>query len=141
MWPEVNPGAVAWSCALALAIVSTALAYVIFFGILARAGALAASTVTFLVPVFALVWGAALLGEALSWREFLGMAVTLLGTTLTTGLVRADLFAARDGMQHAQTATEACRFLEPTQSSPAEASPPLLEQRLAAMMGRTQGAR
>ena len=51
-WPEQSPSSTAWISALLLAAVCTALAFLLFFRVLASAGAIASSTVTFLVPVF-----------------------------------------------------------------------------------------
>ena len=86
-WPEVQPSAFTWVCALALAVVCTAGAYLLFFRLLEDAGALGATTVTFLIPVFAVVWGVWFLDESLDARLFAGMAVTLFGTALTIGLI------------------------------------------------------
>jgi drug/metabolite transporter (DMT)-like permease len=75
-WPSLSVcGAV-----LGLALLSTALAYVVFFRILASAGAVNLMLVTFLIPVSAIVLGRAFLGEALAPRDFLGMA--LIGLSL-----------------------------------------------------------
>jgi len=86
-WPPVSPSPSTWACALALAVVCTAGAYLLFFRLLEDIGALGATTVTFLIPVFAVVWGVWLLDERLDTRLFAGMAVTLFGTALTIGLI------------------------------------------------------
>ncbi|MGI9239223.1 MAG: DMT family transporter [Verrucomicrobiales bacterium] len=88
LWPEEPPGARAWISALLLAIFCTALAYAIFFSLLKRSGAIAASSVTFLIPAFAILWGAAILDEQIDSRLLLGMVVTLAGTALAVGLIR-----------------------------------------------------
>ncbi len=93
-WPELNPSMLEWGSALALGVVCTALAYVIFFDVIKRTGATNASTVTFIVPGFAILWGAMFLGETLSTRVVVGMFVTLAGTGFTTGLIR---FGKRKG--------------------------------------------
>lgn len=87
-WPEVNPGMLEWGSALFLGVFCTAFAYVIFFDVIQRTGATNASTVTFVVPGFAILWGALFLGEALTPRIVVGMLVTLVGTGFTTGLIR-----------------------------------------------------
>jgi drug/metabolite transporter (DMT)-like permease len=86
-WPAVMPGAVAWASLAALAMVCTGLAYILYFRLIASIGPANAITVTFLVPAFAVAWGAAFLGEALSWQMVGGCAVILVGTALATGLV------------------------------------------------------
>ncbi len=70
---------------LALALVSTALAYVIFFRILATAGATNLLLVTFLIPVSAILLGVAFLGEALLPRHLLGMAAIGAGLACIDG--------------------------------------------------------
>lgn len=85
-WPDTPPTARAWGAALALGIASTGLAYLIFFRLVARIGPVRAVTVTFLVPVFAMAWGALLLDEPVTWRMVTGTAVVLVGTALATGL-------------------------------------------------------
>jgi drug/metabolite transporter (DMT)-like permease len=66
----------------------TAIAYVLYFRLIAHVGPARAITVTFLVPPFAVLWGAVILGETLSPRMIAGAAVVLAGTALATGLVR-----------------------------------------------------
>lgn len=87
LWPEAPISGMAWASALALATLSTAVAFLLFFSVLASAGATAASTVTFLVPVSALLWGYLLLDEVLTWRILIGMAITLGGTAVATGML------------------------------------------------------
>lgn len=86
-WPAASPGVQAWAMMLALSVLSTGLAYVLFFRLIARAGPAFALTVTYLVPLFAVVWGALFLGESLTLPMALGCAVILLGTALATGLL------------------------------------------------------
>ncbi len=70
---------------LALAAVSTALAYVIFFRILATAGATNLLLVTFLIPVSAIFLGWLFMNEQLSFRHFIGMAGIAAGLVLIDG--------------------------------------------------------
>lgn len=86
-WPETNPSLVSWVSAVSLAAICTAFAYVIFFKVIASAGGTNASTVTFIVPGFAIVWGALFLGEQITPRIVVGMVVTLVGTAYATGLI------------------------------------------------------
>ena len=96
-WPEAAPSNAAWACALGLATACTAVAYLLYFRLLEDAGAVAASSVTFLVPVFGVMWGIWLLGERLDARLGSGMIVTLLGTSLTLKVVRLR-FPSRGGL-------------------------------------------
>ena len=68
-----------------LALISTALAYVIFFEIMRRAGATNVMLVTFLIPVSAILLGVGLLGESLLPRHFAGMAAIFAGLALIDG--------------------------------------------------------
>lgn len=86
-WPAANPALLEWGSALALGIFCTALAYLIFFDVIKRTGATNASTVTFMVPGFAILWGTVFLGETLTLRTVVGMLVTLAGTAFTIGIV------------------------------------------------------
>ncbi|MFM2066295.1 MAG: hypothetical protein RLZZ584_1204 [Pseudomonadota bacterium] len=86
-WPASNPGALPWAAALALALVCTGVAYILYFRLISRAGPTYAMTVTYLVPAFAAGWGWLTLGEALSPAMWTGCGVILLGTALTTGMV------------------------------------------------------
>lgn len=87
-WPETMPSTLGWVNGLALAVLSTAFAFFLYFQLLASAGATATSTVTFLVPVSALIWGYLILGEVLSLQVIAGMAITLVGTAITTRILR-----------------------------------------------------
>lgn len=88
LWPEGSQSLPAWGSALGLALLCTAAALLVYFGLLSSAGATAASTVTFLVPVSALLWGYLLLGETVTVQMWLGMAATLTGTAIATGALR-----------------------------------------------------
>ena len=86
-WPAVSPGATAWLSTIALAVLCTGFAYILFFRLIAHAGAANALSVTFLIPVFAAIWGAMFLAEVPTHTMLIGCAVILLGTALTTGLI------------------------------------------------------
>jgi drug/metabolite transporter (DMT)-like permease len=86
-WPAHNPGATPWAAAIALALLCTGVAYILYFRLISRIGATYAMSVTYLVPAFAALWGWAVLGEAITPAMLLGCAVILLGTALTTGML------------------------------------------------------
>jgi len=88
LWPSQPPSATAWSSVVGLALLCTALAYLLYFRLIAHLGAARAITVTFLIPVFGLIWGALFLGESLTPVMVLGCAVILLGTALSSGVLR-----------------------------------------------------
>ncbi|CAM3561495.1 DMT family transporter [Halomonas lysinitropha] len=95
LWPAEPISGLAWANGLALAVLSTTVAFLLYFGLIASAGATATSTVTFLVPVSALVWGYLLLGERLSLQILIGMAITLVGTAIATRMLRLKRAASR----------------------------------------------
>jgi drug/metabolite transporter (DMT)-like permease len=77
----------AWLAVAALAIFSTALAYVLYFRLLAVAGATNVMLVTFLIPVTAILLGTLVLGERLGAAELLGMALIFLALLTIDGRV------------------------------------------------------
>jgi drug/metabolite transporter (DMT)-like permease len=83
----------ALAATLALALLSSALAYLIYFRLIARAGATNALLVTFLNPISAIIMGIVLLGETLDARQLAGMAAILIGVAAIDG--RAGRFIAR----------------------------------------------
>jgi len=86
-WTLAAPGADAIAAILGLAALSTALAYVLYFRILATAGATNLLLVTFLLPVSAILLGALVLGERLDPRHFAGMALIGAGLAAIDGRV------------------------------------------------------
>ncbi|NML14192.1 DMT family transporter [Azohydromonas caseinilytica] len=94
-WPAQPAGLTAWSAALALGVLSTGVAYVLYFRLIARVGPARATTVTYLIPLFAVLWGFLALQEALTLSMLLGGAVILLGTSLATGWWRPFGTAAK----------------------------------------------
>lgn len=84
-WQLPVPGPATLGALAALGLLSTALAYVIFFRLLATAGATNSLLVTLLVPVSALVLGAVVLGERLDVRHFVGMGLIGLGLAAIDG--------------------------------------------------------
>jgi drug/metabolite transporter (DMT)-like permease len=83
-----TPTGTAWASALALGVLCTGIAYLLYFRLTADVGPMKALAVTFLIPVFGTLWGVVLLGEAVT-RELLGGgALILAGTALTTGMGR-----------------------------------------------------
>ncbi len=87
LWPERMPGLRAWAAIVAIAVLCTGIAYILYFRLIAHAGPSRALAVTFLAPVFAVVYGVALLGETVTqWMMICG-AIIVLGTLLSTGLI------------------------------------------------------
>ncbi len=82
-WPS---GGVAL-CVLALALLSTAVAYLLYFRLIVNVGPTRALTVTFLTPLFGVTWGVLFLREPVGPGTLLGGAIVLAGTALVTGLL------------------------------------------------------
>ena len=87
-WPERAPSLQAWLALVVVGVMCTGVAYILYFRLIERTGPARALAVTFVVPVFAVVYGALFLREPVTgWMLFCG-AVIVLGTALSTGLLR-----------------------------------------------------
>lgn len=86
-WTPSDPGLTVWLNVVALGVLATAFAYLIYFRLLAEAGATNASLVTLLVPAVALLFGWLLLGENLGPLQLVGFAVLLCGLVLLDGRI------------------------------------------------------
>jgi drug/metabolite transporter (DMT)-like permease len=72
---------------LALGVLCSGIAYILYFRLIEEVGTTSALTVTFLNPVFGILWGALFLGETIGWYTVVGSAIVLVGTALVTGFV------------------------------------------------------
>jgi drug/metabolite transporter (DMT)-like permease len=72
---------------LALGILCSGIAYILYFKLIEDVGTTSALTVTFLTPAFGILWGALFLGERVGWYTIVGSAIVLLGTALVTGVI------------------------------------------------------
>ena len=86
-WQQAMPGAATLFALLALGLLSTAVAYLLYFHLLATAGATNLLLVTLLIPVSAMAMAALLLGEAVGARQLLGMSLIGLALLLLDGRV------------------------------------------------------
>jgi drug/metabolite transporter (DMT)-like permease len=86
--PDSAPPAKAWLAVVALGVLGSGVAYLLYFAIIASAGASRAILVTYLVPAFALVYGAVFLDEAITAVALTGLVLVLAGTALATGMAR-----------------------------------------------------
>ncbi len=87
--PAEPPPGVAIAAVVALGALGSGIAYLLYFAIIASAGASRAILVTYLVPGFALVYGALFLDEKVTLSALVGLVLILGGTALATGLARA----------------------------------------------------
>ena len=70
---------------IALGVLCSGVAYLIYFRLIQDVGPSSALTVTFLSPLFGILWGVMFLGETVGWYTFAGAAIVITGTALVTG--------------------------------------------------------
>jgi len=87
-WTLPPPGLATWGAVIGIAAISTALAYVLLFRLVATAGAGNTALVTLVVPVSAVLLGALFLGERLEPQQAVGMALILFGLLVSDGRLR-----------------------------------------------------
>ena len=95
-WLLALPSAHTWAALLGIGALSTALAYILYFRILAAAGATNLALVTFLIPISAILLGGLLLDERLDAKHFAGMVMIGLGLALIDGRILARLRAPQE---------------------------------------------
>jgi drug/metabolite transporter (DMT)-like permease len=87
-WPAHMPSLQAWLALVAVGVLCTGIAYILYFRLIEEAGPARALAVTFVVPVFAVIYGALFLGEAVTgWMVTCGVVIVC-GTALSTGMLR-----------------------------------------------------
>lgn len=88
LWPQRMPGSTAWLALLAVGVLCTGVAYILFFRLIENVGPARSLTVTFVVPVFAMIYGAIFLNEAVSlWMLICGVIIVC-GTALSANLLK-----------------------------------------------------
>jgi len=83
--PAVMPTGWIWLSVVALGVLCTGVAYILFYRLIDRIGSYRAVTVTFLVPLFSILWGHLFLGEAVTVFVLIGCILVLFGVSMTTG--------------------------------------------------------
>ena len=86
-WPDEPVSLAAWSSVITMGVGSTALAYILYFRLIANVGPARAIAVTYLVPVFAMLFGAIFIAETITLTMIAGCAVIFLGISLATGVL------------------------------------------------------
>ena len=90
--PNLELSASVWGALIGMAALSTALAYVLYFAILVRAGAANLLMVTLLIPPFAIGLGVLFLGEQMGLEAWIGFAIISLGFAVTDGRLFSFFF-------------------------------------------------
>ncbi len=89
-WPAQPPSVQGWLYALALAVICTGAAYMIFYHLIAQIGVSKTATVSLIIPMFAVSWGVILLGEEVTLKTALACLAILSGTVLSANLLPLD---------------------------------------------------
>ena len=84
--PSTMPTTTVIICALVLAIVCSGIAYLLYFQLIRDVGPTKAISVTFLVPIFGVLWGVLFLGETVTTTTLLGGAMIMVGMALVLGV-------------------------------------------------------
>ena len=87
-WPDNTISLRAWMAVIVMGVASTGLAYILYFRLIANVGPAKAITVTYLVPAFAVAWGALLIDETVTPLMIIGCLIIFFGTALATGAIR-----------------------------------------------------
>jgi drug/metabolite transporter (DMT)-like permease len=87
-WPAAPVSLHAWGSVIALGVGCTGIAYMLFFHLIEVAGPARTITVTFVIPIFGILWGAIFLAESVSPGMIKACAIILVGTALATGVVK-----------------------------------------------------
>jgi len=88
LWPQQRPSPTAWLALLAVGVLCTGVAYILYFRLIENVGPARSLTVTFAIPVFAVIYGVMFLGEVVSLWMLLCAAIIVCGTALSAGLVQ-----------------------------------------------------
>ncbi|RMF19589.1 MAG: DMT family transporter [Gammaproteobacteria bacterium] len=100
--PSTLPSTEVMGAILALGVLCSGVAYLMYFRLIAIAGPASALTVTFLIPLFGMLWGHTFLDEPVGWHTVAGGILVICGTMLVTGFSPSALF----GRKRTQVATD-----------------------------------
>ncbi|HQV30636.1 MAG TPA: DMT family transporter [Calditrichia bacterium] len=95
------PGGPAIAAILALAFLGTSLAFIVFYRLMETVQASSLSMVTYLVPLFGVALGVAILGERIDWNAYLGCALILVGIMIVNGVLRRPRGGFSSGFRRA----------------------------------------
>jgi drug/metabolite transporter (DMT)-like permease len=92
--PVAQPATQSLLAVVALGVICTGVAYMLYFRLVQDLGATPTLTVTFLIPVFGVLWGHLFLNETIGWHTLAGATIVIAGTMLVTGFSLNSLCAA-----------------------------------------------
>jgi drug/metabolite transporter (DMT)-like permease len=93
LWPQRMPSPTAWLALLAVGVLCTGVAYILYFRLIENVGPARSLTVTFVIPVFAVIYGVILLGETVSAWMLVCAAIIVCGTALSAGLIQLQRYS------------------------------------------------
>ena len=93
LWPQRVPSPTAWLALLAVGVLCTGVAYILYFRLIENVGPARSLTVTFVIPVFAVIYGVILLGETVSAWMLVCAAIIVCGTALSAGLIQLQRYS------------------------------------------------
>jgi drug/metabolite transporter (DMT)-like permease len=105
-WPAGAVSMQSWGAVAGLGVACTGVAYMLFFHLIAVAGPARAITVTFVIPIFGILWGALFLAERVSTGMMAACAIVLAGTALATGVAGRVPFVRARSSPSAQSTKE-----------------------------------
>jgi drug/metabolite transporter (DMT)-like permease len=119
--PTRVPSVGAVGAILELGVLGLAIAYLLYFWLIRHVGPTRTSLVTYLLPCTALIWGAVLLHEQISWNALVGLALVLLGTMVTNGTL-STLFRRKPRAPQAQAVPASAGMSESTRGTRGDTS-------------------
>ena len=87
LWPAEMPSMRSWIAVIIMGVASTGVAYILYFRLIRNVGPTKAITVTYLIPAFAMLWGAIFIDEKVTPSMLVGCSIILVGTALATGML------------------------------------------------------
>jgi drug/metabolite transporter (DMT)-like permease len=87
LWPSAPVSFRAWTAVTIMGVASTGVAYILYFRLIRNVGPAKAITVTYLIPAFAMFWGAVFIDEKVTPTMIAGCSIIFLGTALATGML------------------------------------------------------
>lgn len=88
LWPDNSISTAGWTNAVILGLLCTGVAFILYFTLLMNIGVAKTVIVTYMIPVFAMLWGFLFLDETITLKMLAGTVFILTGIALTTGMVQ-----------------------------------------------------